>query len=52
VIQPLRAVLRASRSTGPVAILRCFGIRRPDLGISELARATGLSTSTVHRLLL
>jgi IclR family acetate operon transcriptional repressor len=35
-----------------VAILRCFDIRRPDLGISELARATGLSTSTVHRLLL
>jgi IclR family acetate operon transcriptional repressor len=35
-----------------VAILRCFDIRRPDLGISELARTTGLSTSTVHRLLL
>lgn len=35
-----------------VAILRCFGVRRPDLGISELARHTGLSTSTVHRLLI
>jgi DNA-binding IclR family transcriptional regulator len=35
-----------------VAILRCFDGRRPDLGISDLARATGLSTSTVHRLLL
>lgn len=35
-----------------VAILRCFDARRPDLGISDLARATGLSTSTVHRLLL
>jgi IclR family acetate operon transcriptional repressor len=35
-----------------VALLRCFDLRRPDLGISDLARATGLSTSTVHRLLL
>jgi IclR family transcriptional regulator, acetate operon repressor len=35
-----------------VAILRCFDASTPDLGISELARATGLSTSTVHRLLL
>lgn len=35
-----------------VAILRCFDGRTPDLGISDLARATGLSTSTVHRLLL
>src|SRR5215207_2961802 len=34
-----------------VAILRCFDSRRPELGISELARSTGLSTSTVHRLL-
>jgi len=34
------------------AILRCFDARNPDLGISDLARATGLSTSTVHRLLL
>ena len=35
-----------------VALLRCFDVRRPDLGISDLARTTGLSTSTVHRLLL
>src|SRR5260370_3858698 len=35
-----------------VAILRCFDVRRPDLGTSDLARATGLTTSTVHRLLL
>ena len=35
-----------------VAILRCFDARTPDLGISDLARATDLSTSTVHRLLL
>jgi IclR family acetate operon transcriptional repressor len=35
-----------------VAILRCFDARTTDLGISDLARLTGLSTSTVHRLLL
>ena len=35
-----------------VAILRCFDSRRPDLGISEIARMTGLSTSTTHRLLV
>jgi IclR family acetate operon transcriptional repressor len=35
-----------------VAILRCFDARTPEVGISDLARATGLSTSTVHRLLL
>jgi IclR family acetate operon transcriptional repressor len=35
-----------------VAILRCFDAHKTDLGISDLARATGLSTSTVHRLLL
>ena len=34
-----------------VAILRCFDGRRPELGISEISRSTGLSTSTVHRLL-
>jgi IclR family acetate operon transcriptional repressor len=34
-----------------VLILRCFDARRPEMGISELARLTGLSTSTVHRLL-
>ncbi|GFG48958.1 transcriptional regulator, IclR family protein [Mycolicibacterium agri] len=34
-----------------VAILRCFDGRSPELGISELARQTGLSTTTVHRLL-
>jgi IclR family transcriptional regulator, acetate operon repressor len=33
------------------AILRCFDARRPTLGISEIARATGLSTTTTHRLL-
>jgi IclR family transcriptional regulator, acetate operon repressor len=35
-----------------VAILRCFDARRPDLGITEIARMTGLSTSTTHRLLV
>jgi IclR family transcriptional regulator, acetate operon repressor len=34
-----------------VQILRCFTPRTPVLGISEIARATGLSTSTTHRLL-
>ena len=34
-----------------VLILRCFDSRHPELGISELSRLTGLSTSTVHRLL-
>lgn len=34
-----------------VLILRCFDARRPELGISEIARMTGLSTSTTHRLL-
>lgn len=35
-----------------VAILRCFDARHPDLGISDIARRTGLSTSTTHRLLV
>jgi IclR family transcriptional regulator, acetate operon repressor len=35
-----------------VAILRCFDARRPELGITEIARMTGLSTSTTHRLLV
>lgn len=35
-----------------VAILRCFDAQHPEIGISELARRTGLSTSTVHRLLV
>jgi IclR family transcriptional regulator, acetate operon repressor len=34
-----------------VLILRCFSPRTPALGISDIARLTGLSTSTVHRLL-
>ncbi|WP_393916134.1 IclR family transcriptional regulator [Halostreptopolyspora alba] len=34
-----------------VMILRCFGQRAPELGISDIARATNLSTSTAHRLL-
>lgn len=32
-------------------ILRCFSAARPVLGISEIARETGLSTSTTHRLI-
>ncbi len=34
-----------------VTILRCFDSRHPELGISDIARMTGLSTSTTHRLL-
>jgi DNA-binding IclR family transcriptional regulator len=34
-----------------VQILRCFSPRTPTLGITDIARTTGLSTSTVHRLL-
>ena len=34
-----------------VSILRCFDSRNPELGISDIARMTGLSTSTTHRLL-
>ncbi|MGH3316977.1 MAG: IclR family transcriptional regulator [Nocardioidaceae bacterium] len=33
------------------AILRAFGEHRAELTLSEIARATGLTTSTVHRLL-
>lgn len=34
-----------------VSILRCFDAHHSTLGISEIARMTGLSTSTTHRLL-
>jgi IclR family transcriptional regulator, acetate operon repressor len=34
-----------------VAILDAFTADRPELGVSEIARITGLSRSTVHRLL-
>jgi IclR family acetate operon transcriptional repressor len=33
------------------AILRCFAEQRAELTLSEIARATGLTTSTAHRLL-
>jgi IclR family acetate operon transcriptional repressor len=33
------------------SILRCFAEHRAELTLSEIARATGLTTSTVHRLL-
>lgn len=35
-----------------VAILRCFDSRSPELGITEVAKRTGLSTSTTHRILV
>jgi IclR family transcriptional regulator, acetate operon repressor len=34
-----------------VAILDTFSAERPELGVSEIARLTGLSRGTVHRLL-
>ncbi|MBC2931980.1 IclR family transcriptional regulator [Nocardioides sp. zg-1228] len=34
-----------------VAILRCFDAHHAALGITDIARLTGLSTSTAHRLL-
>ncbi|CAN5660187.1 IclR family transcriptional regulator [soil metagenome] len=34
-----------------VAILDCFTADRQELGLSEIARITGLTTSTAHRLL-
>lgn len=33
------------------SILRCFAAQRSELTLSEVARATGLTTSTAHRLL-
>lgn len=42
----VRAIDRA------VAILRCFNGHNADLGISDIARRTGLSTSTTQRLLV
>jgi IclR family transcriptional regulator, acetate operon repressor len=49
---------KAARSGGgvqsidrAVAILRCFSGRTPTMGVTEIARATGLTTSTTHRLL-
>lgn len=47
--QPKNGVQSIDRAA---AILRCFDARRPTLGITEIARATGLSTTTTHRLLV
>lgn len=35
-----------------VSILLCFSRHKHELGITEIAKATGLSTSTTHRLLM
>ena len=47
-----RARVRVQSIDRAVLILRCFDSRQPEIGISELSRRTGLSTSTVHRLLV
>lgn len=47
-----KAGVRVQSIDRAVAILRCFDARQPEIGISDLARRTGLSTSTVHRLLV
>lgn len=41
----VRAVVRSAR------IIKAFGDGRPEIGVSELARALGLSPTTVHRIL-
>ena len=46
-----KARVRVQSIDRAVMILRCFDARQPEIGISDLARRTGLSTSTVHRLL-
>lgn len=46
-----RGRVRVQSIDRAVMILRCFDARQPEIGISDLARRTGLSTSTVHRLL-
>lgn len=46
-----KARVRVQSIDRAVVILRCFDARQPEIGISDLARRTGLSTSTVHRLL-
>lgn len=47
-----RARVRVQSIDRAVLLLRCFDARQPEIGISDLARRTGLSTSTVHRLLV
>jgi IclR family transcriptional regulator, acetate operon repressor len=48
---------RGTRASGvqsidrAASILRCFAVHPGELTLSEIARATGLTTSTVHRLL-
>lgn len=42
----IQSVLRATR------ILRAFSSRKPELGVSELSRLTGLHKTTVYRLLV
>lgn len=47
-----KARVRVQSIDRAIMLLRCFDARQPEIGISDLARRTGLSTSTVHRLLV
>jgi IclR family acetate operon transcriptional repressor len=49
--QPINGRSAVQSIDRAVAILRCFDAHHAALGISDIARATGLSTSTAHRLL-
>lgn len=48
VVKQRRGVQSIDRAVG---ILRCFDEQHPRLGITDVSRMTGLSTSTAHRLL-
>lgn len=48
VMKQRRGVQSIDRAVG---ILRCFDEQHPRLGITDVSRMTGLSTSTAHRLL-
>ena len=43
--KPVRAVERA------VAVLRCFSVAQPVLGVQDIARRTRLSRPTLYRIL-
>ncbi len=46
-----KSIVRVQVIDRTAAIFDCFSIDTPELGVGELARMTGLSKGTVHRLL-